>query len=77
MHRAIWWHVLKVGLLSTVFFLFLVALAQVLPRWAVVVIFWLFALFVFFPAIFAVGPIGRRIGKHLNKTAISEAEKDR
>lgn len=77
MHRAIWWHLLKVGLMSAVFILVLFGLSHVLPRWLVVIAFFVFAVLVFFPAIFGLGPIGRRIGKQLNETAIAEAEKGR
>jgi hypothetical protein len=50
---------------------------SLLPRWLWVTLFFAWGLFIFFPVVFGVGPIGRVLGKGLNQAAIERAEADK
>jgi hypothetical protein len=45
-----------------------------LPRWLFVLVFFGYGLFVLMPVVFGIGPIGRRIARELNATAIAQAK---
>ena len=70
-------HGLKVWLFGMACMLPLLLAMHYLPRWVFMVVFFAFGVFVFIPVVFAVGPIGRFIGKNLNEVAAQEAKKNR
>jgi hypothetical protein len=49
LHRAIWWHLLKVMLLVAVTLPLVVALKFIAPAWVFIVAFFVYALLVVFP----------------------------
>jgi hypothetical protein len=70
-------HGLKVWLFTLGTFLPLTLLMDRVPYWASVLIFLAYALLVLMPVTFAVGPIGRRLGRALNEKAVAEARAER
>lgn len=76
LYRALWLHQLKVWLFIVVSMVPLAVAMQYLPQWLFVIVFFSWGIFIFFPVVFAVGPLGRRIGRKLNETAIAEAHKE-
>ncbi|MCO5123804.1 MAG: hypothetical protein M9915_08705 [Rhizobacter sp.] len=70
-------HALKTWGVMVVTFVPLFLLADYLPTWAFNTLFLALALLVFFPVVFAVGPLGRRIGRPLNEMAIAKAHLER
>lgn len=77
LYRALWLHQLKVWLFIVVSMIPLAVAMQYLPQWLFVIVFFLWGIFIFFPVVFAVGPLGRRMGRKLNETAIAETRKER
>lgn len=52
-------------------------IAPYLPGWLSNVLFLIWGVFVFLPVTFAVGPIGRRLGRSLNEAAAAQAKAER
>jgi len=76
-YRAVFLHSIKVSLLGLLALAPLALIAEFLPRWVFLTLFFAFGVFVFMPAVFGVGPIGRLLGKQLNESAISHAREKR
>jgi hypothetical protein len=76
-YLAIFIHGLKVWLFMMVTFVPLSLVAQYMPRWLFVIVFFCYAIFVFFPVVFGIGPIGRLIGRQLNESAVAQARAER
>lgn len=75
--RALAIHTLKVWALAMLGMIPFWLIAPHIPRWLFVALFSAFGLFVFLPAVFGVGPIGRLVGKQLNDAAIEDARAER
>jgi hypothetical protein len=50
---------------------------EIFPQWLFEVVFFGYTIFVLFPVIFAIGPLGRRIWRSLNEAAIAKAKAER
>ena len=72
--RVLFFHGLKTWAVMTVTFVPLALASDWLPSWLTTCLFWLLVVLVFFPVVFAVGPLGRRIGRPLNEMAMADAQ---
>ena len=70
-------HFLKCVLFMFASMLVFALIAPYLPGWLFKAMFLSWGIFVFFPVVFAAGPIGRRIGRQLNEAAIQKANAER
>lgn len=52
-------------------------LRQYMSDWLFLLIFFGYGIFILFPIIFAIGPIGRWFGRSLNEAAIANAKTER
>ena len=75
--RALIAHFFKVWLFGAFTVIPIGSLMQYLPSWLFVIIFFSYAIFVFIPVCFAIGPIGRRMGRALNEAAVAQAKAER
>lgn len=75
--RVLFLHALKTWGVMLVTFVPLFLAEDLLPSWLFHSLFLLLALVVFFPVVFAVGPLGRRIGRPLNEMSIAQANHER
>jgi len=77
LYRAVLLHGLRVWLFMAISMVPLGVALQYLPEWLFVIVFFSYGIFIFFPVVFAFGPLGRRIGRKLNEAAIAEAHNER
>lgn len=70
-------HGLKTWCVMIVTFVPLYLIADYLPTWLLNTLFLVLAVFVFFPVLFAVGPLGRRIGRPLNEWSVAQDKAER
>ncbi len=77
LYRSLLVHGAKVWVFWLLSLVLLALAAEYLPRLLFVLLFFAYALFVFFPVAFGVGPLGRRIGRGLNESAVAQAKAER
>jgi hypothetical protein len=76
-YRAVFVHSLKVWAFMVVTGIPVMLLANYLPRWLFVLVFFAYGIFILAPVVFGIGPIGRFVGRELNESSVAQARQER